>query len=210
MAAPIPSTARSPFPPGRWIQRRGRTSRTRRRCCELGPHPQWSEAGKIVSLDPWGHRVAKDFRRPYRRRHRYKADDRDHQSAADAARDPARNRRRAPRGRRRDRPRGGRHLGHQDRDRPGLVAARRRRTVRGGGGRPQALPLRADRRHVSRARHPARSVGVPAADRRDDALHLRRSGPARRRDQHGSPAASTTNATDRTCSAPTSAPVDPT
>jgi GTP cyclohydrolase II len=29
--------------------------------CEIGPHPQWSEAGKIVSLDPWGHRVAQDF-----------------------------------------------------------------------------------------------------------------------------------------------------
>lgn len=28
---------------------------------EIGPHPQWSEAGKIVSLDPWGHRVAEDF-----------------------------------------------------------------------------------------------------------------------------------------------------
>jgi len=27
----------------------------------LGPHAQWSEAGKIVSLDPWGHRVAEDF-----------------------------------------------------------------------------------------------------------------------------------------------------
>ena len=29
--------------------------------CEIGPHPQWGEAGKIVSLDPWGHRVAHDF-----------------------------------------------------------------------------------------------------------------------------------------------------
>jgi GTP cyclohydrolase II len=28
---------------------------------EIGPHPQWCEAGKIVSLDPWGHRVAQDF-----------------------------------------------------------------------------------------------------------------------------------------------------
>jgi GTP cyclohydrolase II len=28
---------------------------------ELGPHPQWSEPGKIVSLDPWGARVAQDF-----------------------------------------------------------------------------------------------------------------------------------------------------
>jgi len=28
---------------------------------EIGPHPQWSEPGRIVSLDPWGHRVAEDF-----------------------------------------------------------------------------------------------------------------------------------------------------
>jgi GTP cyclohydrolase II len=27
----------------------------------LGPHPQWSEPGKIVSLDPWGHKVADVF-----------------------------------------------------------------------------------------------------------------------------------------------------
>ena len=29
--------------------------------CEIGPHPQWAEPGRIVSLDPWGHRVAGDF-----------------------------------------------------------------------------------------------------------------------------------------------------
>src|SRR5438552_7829843 len=28
----------------------------------IGPHPQWAEASRIVSLDPWGHRVAEDFR----------------------------------------------------------------------------------------------------------------------------------------------------
>jgi GTP cyclohydrolase II len=27
----------------------------------IGPFPQWSEPGRIVSLDPWGHRVAEDF-----------------------------------------------------------------------------------------------------------------------------------------------------
>ena len=32
--------------------------------CEIGPHPQWAEQGKIVSLDPWGHRVAQDFAGP--------------------------------------------------------------------------------------------------------------------------------------------------
>jgi GTP cyclohydrolase II len=29
---------------------------------EIGPFPQWSAPGRIVSLDPWGHRVAEDFR----------------------------------------------------------------------------------------------------------------------------------------------------
>ena len=28
---------------------------------DIGPHPQWSEPGLIVSLDPWGHRIAADF-----------------------------------------------------------------------------------------------------------------------------------------------------
>lgn len=28
---------------------------------EIGPHPQWCDPGKIVSIDPWGHRVAQDF-----------------------------------------------------------------------------------------------------------------------------------------------------
>jgi GTP cyclohydrolase II len=28
---------------------------------EMGPFPQWSDPAKIVSLDPWGHRVAQDF-----------------------------------------------------------------------------------------------------------------------------------------------------
>ena len=29
---------------------------------EMGPHPQWTDPSRIVSLDPWGHRVAEDFR----------------------------------------------------------------------------------------------------------------------------------------------------
>jgi GTP cyclohydrolase II len=28
---------------------------------EIAPQPQWSTPGKIVSLDPWGHRAAQDF-----------------------------------------------------------------------------------------------------------------------------------------------------
>ncbi|HEU5018763.1 MAG TPA: GTP cyclohydrolase II [Pseudolabrys sp.] len=29
---------------------------------EIGPHSQWNEPARIVSLDPWGHRVGEDFR----------------------------------------------------------------------------------------------------------------------------------------------------
>lgn len=29
---------------------------------EVGPHPQWAGDSRIVSFDPWGHRVAEDFR----------------------------------------------------------------------------------------------------------------------------------------------------
>jgi GTP cyclohydrolase II len=29
---------------------------------QIGPHPQWADAKRIVSLDPWGHRAAEDFR----------------------------------------------------------------------------------------------------------------------------------------------------
>jgi GTP cyclohydrolase II len=29
---------------------------------DIGPHPQWTDAKKIVSLDPWGHRVTEDFK----------------------------------------------------------------------------------------------------------------------------------------------------
>ena len=32
--------------------------------CEIGPHKQWGQPGRIVSLDPWGHRVAQDFAEP--------------------------------------------------------------------------------------------------------------------------------------------------
>jgi GTP cyclohydrolase II len=29
---------------------------------EIGPHPQWQDKTRIVSFDPWGHRIAEDFR----------------------------------------------------------------------------------------------------------------------------------------------------
>src|ERR671934_1998797 len=33
----------------------------------IGPHPQWCDAGKIVSLDPWGHLVGEVFREHLKR-----------------------------------------------------------------------------------------------------------------------------------------------
>jgi GTP cyclohydrolase II len=29
---------------------------------EIGPHPSWQTPGKIVALDPWGHRITEDFK----------------------------------------------------------------------------------------------------------------------------------------------------
>jgi GTP cyclohydrolase II len=29
---------------------------------DIGPHPQWTDKDRIVSLDPWGHRVTSDFK----------------------------------------------------------------------------------------------------------------------------------------------------
>jgi GTP cyclohydrolase II len=29
---------------------------------DIGPHPQWIGAARIVSLDPWGHRITEDFK----------------------------------------------------------------------------------------------------------------------------------------------------
>ncbi len=63
---------------------------------------------------------------------------------------------------------------HQGRARAGLVPAGGRRALRRQRGEPAAPPVRADRRHVPRARDAARPQGVPAADRRPDRLHLRR------------------------------------
>ena len=128
--------------------------------CEIGPHPQWGDAGKIVSLDPWGHRVAHDFAELIAEGIDIRPSIAITKARLTLQRDPGRDRRRPARGGRRDRPRGGRRLGHQDRGRSGLVAARRRRAVRGRGIEPAPLPVRADRRHVSRARHPARSLSV--------------------------------------------------
>ena len=64
MAAPIRSTARSRFRPARWTPHARPDLHDTSPVCEIGPHPQWGDPGKIVSLDPWGHRVAHDFAEP--------------------------------------------------------------------------------------------------------------------------------------------------
>ena len=33
----------------------------------IGPFAQWSDPGRIVTFDPWGHRVAEDFQRELQR-----------------------------------------------------------------------------------------------------------------------------------------------
>ena len=62
MAAPTRSIARSRCRPARLspIARPDLTNTSP--VVEVGPFPQWSEPGRIVSLDPWGHRIADDFR----------------------------------------------------------------------------------------------------------------------------------------------------
>ena len=131
MAAPIRSTARSPSPRGRWTRRRGPDLQDTSPVCEIGPHPQWGDPGKIVSLDPWGHRVAQDFGDLIAEGIDIRPSIAITRARLTLPEIQARDRRRAARGGRRDRPRGRRRLGHQDRDRSGLVAARRRRAVRG-------------------------------------------------------------------------------
>ena len=61
MAAPTRSTGRSPSPPGRSTRSPARTCTNTHPTAEIGPHPQWSEPGRIVSLDPWGHCVGEVF-----------------------------------------------------------------------------------------------------------------------------------------------------
>ena len=61
MAAPIRSTGRWRSRPGRWTRRRSPTSRTPRRSARSARIRNGARPAKIVSLDPWGHRVAHDF-----------------------------------------------------------------------------------------------------------------------------------------------------
>ena len=211
MAAPMRSIARSRFRPARSspIARPDLTNTSP--VVEIGPLPQWSRAGQASSRSiPWGHRVAEDFAPGDRRGRRHPPDHRDHQGAADAC----------PRSTRRSRPGRLKVDGTIMQD-TGDVAVTKAAVdpvwylpgiaERFGVERRRAAPhaVRADRRHVSGAGHAAGSLGVPAADRRHHALHLRRSVRRVATSAARSPAACTTSATARTCSAPTSAPAGP-
>ena len=96
----------------------------------IGPHPQWADPAKIVSLDPWGHVVGEAFAAAARRGLGHPPDDRRDQGAPHRARAQARDAARQGRARRPGRDRVRRGQLHQDRDRAGLVSARHRRALR--------------------------------------------------------------------------------
>ncbi len=150
----------------------------------IGPYP----AVERRVADRVDRSVGRVGRRRVRRLHRaglrHPSDDRGHEGAHRPARDPACDHVRPARARqpRPARERLGRR--HQGRDRTGVVAAGRRGALRRRRGRPAPQPVRGDGRHVPRARHAHRPRGVPAADRRADAVHLRRPARARRSVRH--------------------------
>ena len=126
---------------------------------------------------PVGRAGGRRVRRRAGGRLRHPPDHRHHQGARDPARGDRRAAGRPARGRRRDphsRRRGHRHQG---RDRAGVVPARSGEALRLLRDRPAPRAVRRNRRHVPRAGDALRPRGVPAADRRADALHLRQ--PAR-------------------------------
>ena len=151
-----------------------------------GPHQHGAggrdrPAPAMVGAGP--HRLARSLGPPHRRGfphrdrrgRRHPPEHRDHQGAADHFGAGRGGRARPAQGRRHDHEGHRRSRGHQGRGRAGLVSARHRGALRRRGGCAAPHAVRADRRHVSGARHAAGSLGVPAADRRHHALHLRRS-----------------------------------
>ncbi len=148
----------------------------------IGPYPQWQDPAAIVSLDPWGAAVADVFAAELEAGQ----DIRPTIAVTKAARHAAGGH-------------GGDAAGPAEARRPGAAAAsgaavvtkvavepvwhlpgvaRTIRLHRVGEAAPGAV--RGDRRHVPRTRHPRGSRGVPAADRRSDAVYLRRPTRSRR------------------------------
>ena len=56
----------------------------------IGPFQQWTEPQRIVSLDPWGHLVAEDFKAEIAEGNRHPSDNRHHPCAARFARNAGR------------------------------------------------------------------------------------------------------------------------
>ena len=106
------------------------TSPTPRRPTHIGPYPQWADAKKIVSLDPWGHLVGEEFRDYLARGYDIRPTDRDHPRQYRHAGDPRGDRGRTHPGRRQASSRHERHPRGEGGDRSGLVSARHRRALR--------------------------------------------------------------------------------
>ena len=176
---------------------------------EIGPFPQWCEPGKIVSLDPWGHRVAEDFAPEIAEGVDIRPTIAITKARLDLPEMNERRRGRPAQGRRHDHAGQRRRRGDQGRGRSGLVSARHRASASAS----TETQLRRTLFEQTGGMYPgagdaAGPAGVPAADRRHHALHLRRRRPSSATAAR-SPAACTTSATARTCSAPTSAPAGP-
>ena len=207
MAAPIRSTARSRFPPGRSIRWRGPTCTTPTRPPRSGRIRNGPSPGKIVSLDPWGHMVGEVYAERDRGRHSTSVP-------------PSRSPRRASTCRKFSAAMGAKRLKADGGScmKPATFRSRRSPSIPSGicrASRPRfgllrrriaPHPVRADRRHVPRTRHPPRHERVPAAHRQHHRLHHGRRVAPERSDKPASRAASTTSATAPTCSAPISAP----
>ena len=95
----------------------------------IGPFPQWSEPEQDRLARPVGPSRRGRFPSEIAEGVDIRPTHRHHQGAARPARDLRRARRRPAEGRRRGHPRQRRRVGHQDRDRSGLVSARHRRSA---------------------------------------------------------------------------------
>jgi hypothetical protein len=147
---------------------------------EIGPHPQWAEPDRIVSLDPWGHRVGEVFSdeiatgtdvRPTIAITRARLNMPEilaamgaHRLAADGG----------------VLHKSGDISGHQGRGRPGLAPARHRGALRHRRETLRRTLFEQTGGMFPGTRHPPRHAGLPAPDRRHDGLHHRRDRSAHR------------------------------
>ncbi len=172
----------------------------------IGPFPSWFDPTKIVSLDPFGALVSEVFKPYFEQgydirptmavtRAHIQLPELEEAIAAGTAQG------RWPRAQ------AGRFGGGREGcARTCLVFAGRGCALRLRRGRSASNPVRAHRRHVSRAGHALGLGSVHAADRRRHRVHVRETCRAFPIRTSHSRCACTTNATARTCSAPTSAP----